>query len=611
MNPFQNRKYIIAGIFILVVLIYIARLFFLQVVDQSYKMSASNNVLRYVTEYPSRGHIYDRNGELLVYNEIAYDLLVIPNQLEAFDTVKFCEFLGLSKEQVEKRLIKAKKYSRFKASVFEKQISIESFAPFQEWLYTFKGFFVETRTLRKYNYPIAAHLLGYVGEVSEQKTNKDDYYKSGDYIGVSGVENSYEEVLRGKKGVEIFMVDVHNRIKGRYKEGRYDTAAVHGDDIKLTIDAELQKYGEFLMQNKIGSIVALEPSTGEILALVSSPSYNPELLVGRERGDNYKILEADTLKPMFNRPLMARYPPGSTFKLVQALVGQSENIIWPNTRFHCFYGYTVGNFHMGCHYHMDELNLEQSIQHSCNAWYANAFRSFLDHPKYGGIYNSYNIWRDKVTSFGFGKKLDVDLPHEVNGYIPTLNYYDRVYGEGRLRSLNIVSLAIGQGELLITPVQMANMAAAIANRGYYYTPHVIKELPERYNERQLPYLVKRYTDIDSVYFNHVVEGMYLAVHGGPGSTSTGTLIPGLDVCGKTGTAENPHGKDHSIFVAFAPKNNPKIALSVYVENGGYGATWAVPIARLMMEKYFNDSIQYKWIEDRIVNANLLNAKENK
>ncbi len=611
MNQYINRKYIIGGIFVLLVLSYIGRLFFLQVVDQSYKLSASNNVLRYVTKYPNRGFIYDRNDELLVYNEVAYDLKVIPRQLEAFDTAQLCSFLNLTKEQVESRLAKAKRYSWYKSSIFEKQLSAKTFAPFQEKLHLYKGFFVETRTLRKYTHPIAAHLLGYVGEVNEAKAADDPYYKAGDYIGISGIEKSYEEVLRGKKGVEIFMVDVHNRIKGRYKEGRFDSIAIHGDDVKLTLDWKLQQYGEYLMQNKIGSIVAIDPNSGEILSLVSSPTYDPSLLVGRERGNNYVALQADTLNPLFIRPLMARYPPGSTFKLVQALIGQSEHIVWPATRFHCFYGYTVGSFHMGCHWHDDELNLEESIQHSCNAWYANAFRNLLDHPKYGGIYNAYDIWRKYVLSFGFGKKLGVDLPNEVNGYIPTLNYYDRIYGKGHLRSLNIVSLSIGQGELLITPVQMANMAATIANRGYYYAPHVVKEVDDKYDRRLMPYKVKRYADVDSVYYNHVVEGMYLAVHGGPGSTSTGAFIPGLDVCGKTGTAQNPHGEDHSIFVAFAPKDNPKIALSVYVENGGYGARWAVPIAKLMMEQYFNDSIANPYLEQYIVNANLLDAKKKK
>lgn len=609
MNPFASRKYIIGGIFSLLFIIYIGRLFFLQVVDQSYKLSASNNVLRYVTQYPNRGLIYDRNNELLVYNEVAYDLLVIPNQLTSFDTVEMCEILGLTKEQVLSRLKKAKRYSRYKSSIFQKQISAKTFAPFQEKLYMYKGFYVETRTLRKYPRPIASHALGYVGEVNDRIAKGDNYYNPGDYIGISGTEKSYEKVLRGKKGVEVFMVDVHNRIKGRYKNGKYDTAAIHGDNITLTIDAALQEYGEYLMTNKIGSIVAIEPSTGELLAMVSSPGYDPALLVGRERTSKYSNLQNDTLKSLLNRPLQAWYPPGSTFKMITAIIGLKENIIWPNTEFGCLPGYAAGRFYMGCHRHDNPLNLAQSIQHSCNAYYATTFRALLDHPKYGGVYGGFDVWRDHVLSFGFGKKLGVDLPNEINGYIPTKSYYNRIYGNGHLRSLNIVSLAIGQGELLMTPVQLANMTAAIANRGHFYTPHIIKDLPDVYSELKMPFLVQRYTNFDSTYFPTIIEGMYLAVHGGPGSTSRGADVPGLEVCGKTGTAQNPHGENHSIFVCFAPKDDPKIALAVYVENGGSGARWAVPMARLLLEKYFKVEKKNLYLENYIVNANLLNVEK--
>lgn len=607
MNPFINRKYVIGGIFGLLILIYIGRLFVLQVVDQSYKLSASNNVLRYVTQYPARGLVYDRNGKLLVYNEAAYDIMVIPRQVEPFDTAEFCQMLELTKEQVVNRLDKAKAYSRYKSSVFEKQISARVFAAFQEKLYMYKGFFVETRTLRRYPEKTGAHILGYVGEVNEDIAKSDNYYQPGDYIGISGVEKSYEEVLRGKKGMEIYMVDVHNRIKGRYKKGRYDTLAVHGGNITLTIDAELQEYGEKLMQNKIGSIVAIEPSTGEILAMVSAPSYNPELLVGRSRTENYLKLKDDTLKPLFDRPLMARYPPGSTFKTVNALIGLQEEIIHTWTKYSCLPGYAVGNYYMGCHIHKNPLDLVHSIQHSCNAYYANEFRAMLDDPKYGSVESAFELWRNYVLSFGFGKTLGVDLPHEVNGYIPTLSLYNRLYGEGHIRSLNIVSLSIGQGEILITPVQMANLAAIICNRGYYYTPHVIKNLPIQFNSKRMPYMVKRYTKIDSAYFEPIIEGMYLAVNGEDGGTARFAQLPDIAICGKTGTAENPHGEDHSIFMSFAPKENPKIALAVYVENGGFGATWAAPIASLMIEKYLNDTITRKWYEDRILNANLLDA----
>jgi len=610
MNPFLNRKYIIGGIFAVILIIFIVRLFDLQVLDQSYKLSASNNVLRYITQYPSRGLIYDRNGKLLVYNEAAYDLMVIPNQLEAFDTTELGNMLGLTSDQIFQRLDKAKKYSMYKSSVFEKQISARTYAPLQEELYKFKGFFVQTRMLRKYPKKIGSHVLGYIGEVDDNITKSDSYYKSGDYIGISGIEKSYEDVLRGQKGVQIFMVDVHNRIKGSYKNGKYDTLAIHGSNISVSIDGDLQAYAEKLMKNKIGSIVAVDPSSGEILIYVSSPGYDAEKLVGRERSVNYEFLRKDTLNPLFDRPIMARYPPGSTFKTANALIGLQEHIIRPSTRYPCQGGYAVGNFFMACHNHTSNLDLEQSLQHSCNSYYAHEFRDLLDNPKYGSISNAFEVWRNHLLSFGFGKKLGVDLPHEINGYVPTLNYYYRIFGE-RFKSLNIVSLSIGQGELLFTPVQMANLAAIISNKGYYYTPHIIKNLPDRYNKLKMPFLVKRYTDIDSIYFDPIIQGMYLAVNGQDGGTALVAHLDGVDICGKTGTAENPHGKAHSIFMAFAPKEKPKIAISVYVENAGYGATWAAPIASLLIEKYLTDTITRPWVENRILNINLIDGSTKK
>jgi penicillin-binding protein 2 len=606
MNPFLNRRYIVGGIFVFLIFIYIVRLFFIQVIDQSYKLSASNNVLRYVTQYPSRGLIYDRNNKLLVYNEAAYDLMVIPNQVEAFDTVQLGYFLHLTKKQIRKRLEKAKRYSRYKSSVFQKQIPAKDYAPFHEKLYMYKGFFAQTRTLRNYPEQSAAHILGYVGEVSGKKAEFDEYYKSGDYIGRSGVEKSYEEILRGKKGVEVFLVDVHNRIKGRYKKGKLDTSTIHGGNIVLTIDNDFQKYGEKLMQNKIGSIVAIEPSTGEILALISAPAYNPGLLVGQERSKAYHSLQQDTLKPLFNRALMARYPPGSTFKTVNALIGLQEGIIKPWTSFPCSMGYNVGRFHMGCHNHPLIKSVSESLQYSCNSYYANVYRNMLDADKYGDIRNAFEVWRKHVLAFGFGKKLGVDLPNEVNGYVPTLDFYDRIYGK-YFKSLNIVSNAIGQGELLMTPIQMANMTAAICNDGYYYTPHIIKKLPSKFKDRLLPFLVKKYVDIDSRYFKYIKEGMYLAVNSDEGGTARIARLKNIDICGKTGTAQNPHGKDHSVFVAFAPKDNPKIAISVYVENGGYGASWAAPIASLMIEKYLTDTITRAWLQNHILNSNLIDG----
>lgn len=610
MNPFLNRKYIISALFGLVVLIYIIRLFYLQIIDQSSKLSASNNVLRYVTNYPARGLVFDRNGKLLVYNEAAYDLMVIPNQLNKFDTLELSKLLNLSKEQIVERLRKAKKYSYYKASVFEKQLSAKTYAPLQEKLYKYKGFFAQTRTLRRYPEKIAANLLGYVSEVTDKITKTDNYYKSGDYIGDEGIEKSYEQVLRGKKGMEILLVDVHNRVKGKYKRGRYDTVAIHGGNIALTIDADLQKYGEKLMQNKMGSIVALAPNSGEILALVSNPSYNSESLVGRVRTENYKKLLQDTLFPLFNRPIMARYPPGSTFKVVNALIGLQEKIIKTTTKNHCLPGYAVGNFYMGCHRHVNNPDLIQSIQHSCNAYYANLYRKMLDHPKYKNIDSAFTVWRDYLLSFGFGQTLGIDLPNEKQGYLPTIDRYNRIYGEGRVRSLNIVSMSIGQGELLMTPLQMANMAAIIGNKGFYYKPHIIKSLPPEFHYLRNKFGEKKYTQIDSVYFDPIVEGMFLAVNGKDGGTARIASIRDIEVCGKTGTAENP-GKDHSIFIAFAPKENPQIALAVYVENGGFGATWAAPIASLMIEKYLKKNISRNYLETYILNGDLINGSKEK
>lgn len=609
MNQFENRKYLIIGIIGLISLIYIGRLFVLQVVDISYRLSASNNVLRPVTQYPTRGLVYDRYAKLLVYNEAAYDLMVNPGQLEPFDTLELCSILKITPEYTKDAINKARRYSYYKPSMFLKQISAEDYAVLQEKLYKYQGFFVQTRALRRYPYKIASHIFGYVGEVSENKIKSDKYYRSGDYIGISGIEKSYEKELRGEKGVHIYLVDVHNRIKGDYKNGKYDTVAVPGKSLQITIDAELQAYGEKLMVNKKGSIVAIEPKTGEILALISSPSYNSDLLVGRVRGENFDILSKDTLKPLFNRALMAQYPPGSTFKLVNALVGMQEGVVNKTTIFPCNYGYHIGNFTVRCHNHPSPLNLVQSIQHSCNAYYCFTFRNIIDNPKYETVAQGFNSWRKHVVSFGFGSKLNSDFPNELKGLIPSVEYYDRYYGENRWNSLNVISLAIGQGEILITPLQMANLGAIIANKGYYYIPHIIKEIEDE-NIIDQRLLVKRYTTIDSVNFEPIIKGMELAVHGEAGSTARIAKIKDIIVCGKTGTAENP-GEDHSIFIAFAPKDNPQIAIATYVENGGFGATWAAPIASLMIEQYLNDQVKRNWLETYILNGNLLNVEKKK
>lgn len=613
MDSFANRRHIIRFIIILIGLIYVIRLFILQVVDNTYKVTASSNVLRYVTQFPARGLIYDREGKLLVYNEAAYDLMVVPQQLEPFDTTEFCEILNITKQYVDENLKRAKGYSYYNSSIFLKQVSSKTYAQLQEKLYKYPGFFVQARTLRKYTSENAAHVLGYVGEVNENIIQKDDYYKMGDYIGISGIEQSYEQYLRGEKGVNVYLVDVHNRIKGTYANGRLDKKAKVGANIISTIDNDLQVYGEKLMKNKIGSIVAIEPSSGEILALVSAPTYNPELLVGRIRTKNYVDLMSDTLKPLFNRALMAQYPPGSTFKIINGLIGLQEKVLWPSKEYECAGAYYAGRMRVGCHFHRSPLNLIESIQMSCNTYYCNVFRNILDNKKYPSIRESFDQWREYVISFGFGQYLGTDFSNELKGLVPTKQTYDRVYGEKGWRSLTLVSMAIGQGELGTTPMQMANMTAAIANRGYYFTPHIVKEIEGDY-ELDERFYTRHYTKIDSNYFNLVIEGMDLAVNGeaGSGSTARSAHLEDITVCGKTGTAENPHGEDHSIFIAFAPKEDPQIAIAVYIENGGFGSTWAAPTARLMIEKYMNDSISIPWWENRVLNAEInYNAETSK
>jgi penicillin-binding protein 2 len=612
-DSFANRRHIIRFIIILIGLIFAIKLFILQVADSTYKLTASNNVLRYVTQFPARGLIYDRDGKMLVYNEAAYDLMVIPRQLSPFDTTEFCQILNISKEYIDETIKKAKNFSNYNSSIFLKQVSSKTYATLQEKLYKYPGFFVQSRTLRKYTNENAAHLLGYVGEVDEKLIENDKYYKQGDYIGISGIEQTYEEYIRGKKGVNVYLVDVHNRIKGSYAAGKLDRKAEVGSNIISTIDSDLQAYGEKLMKNKIGSIVAIEPSTGEILSLVSAPAYNPELLVGRTRTKNFITLNTDTLKPLFNRALMAQYPPGSTFKVINGLIGLQEKVLWANTNYSCEGAYFSGRFRMGCHIHKSPLDFVESIQISCNTYYCNVFRSILDNKKYPSIRESFDQWRDYVMSFGFGQYLNSDLSNELKGLVPTKQRYDRIYGEKGWKSLTLISMAIGQGELGTTPLQMANMTAAIANRGYFYTPHVVKEIEGEF-ELDERFYKKNYTKIDSNYFELAIQGMDLAVNGEPGSGSTARLahIPNITVCGKTGTAQNPHGEDHSIFIAFAPKENPQIAIAVYIENGGFGGTWAAPTAKLMIEKYLNDSISVSWWEDYILNAKInYNAETSK
>ncbi len=608
---YKERRYVLGGIFLLIGIIYVAKLFFIQVVDTTFRVSAENNSTRSVTQYPGRGLIYDRSQKkLLVFNEAAYDLMLIPRQLKEFDTLKLAQILGIEKKPLLAEINKAKKYSYYKPSVVLKQLSAQRYAVLQEVLYKFPGFSVHSRPIRKYPFKTAAHILGYVGEVDEKIIKKDKYYKMGDYIGRNGMEKTYEKYLRGEKGVQVYLVDVHNRIQGSYQDGRYDVSAKAGKNLVSTIDIDLQMYGEQLMQNKKGSIVAIEPATGEILSLVTSPNYDPNLLVGQLRTSNYKSLLRDTLNPLFNRAAMASYPPGSTFKLVNALIGLQEEIITPQTSFTCAGGYHVGSFSLGCH-HNRGFKLIESIQFSCNAYYCQEFRRILDNKKYENVREGYKNWREHVTSFGLGTKLNTDLTNELPGFIPTAEYFDKKYqGKNRWTSLMLVSMSIGQGEIGVTPIQMANMACAIANKGFYYIPHLVKKIEgkARIDER---FITPRYTRIDTSYFNDVIKGMEMVVLGG---TATTAQVKNIVVCGKTGTAQNPHGKDHSIFVAFAPKNKPKIAISVYVENAGFGSTWAAPIAALMIEKYLKGETAKEYPssywEKRILNADLINQPQN-
>ncbi len=600
-DPYIDRKYIIMVLIITVSFILITRLFIIQVVKNTYKLSAQNNVLRYVTQYPARGLIYDRNNKLLVFNQAAYDLMVVPAQATEIDTARFCDLLEISKDIFREKMNLAKSYSRRAPSVFLKQMSAETYARLQEKLFLFPGFYVQPRTLRKYSRPIAAHLLGYVSEVDENIVKREPYYKPGDYIGRLGIEEAYEKELRGKRGVKIYLVDVYSRIKGSYADGRLDTLAVQGENITSTIDMDLQEYGELLMQNKTGSIVAIEPKTGEVLALVSAPGYDPGLLVGRIRNENFAKLNSDSIwLPLFNRALQASYPPGSTFKPINGLIGLQEGVINPSTLFGCNMGYLF----VGCHSHASPLDLEGGISNSCNSYFCQTYRRILENNKYSSISEAYNKWKSYLDEFGFGRKLGIELANELPGLIPSTSYFDRYYGKNKWKALTIISMAIGQGEIGTTPLQMANMTAAIANRGYYFIPHVVKSIGENKSiDRR--FIAKQIIGIDSVNFEEIIRGMESAVNGGAGATARIAALKGIIVCGKTGTAQNPHGKDHSVFVAFAPKDDPKIAISVYVENSGFGATYAAPVASLMIEKYLSGKITNTGLEQRMLELNLI------
>lgn len=592
----EKRKFVIGLAAVIIVFIYVLRLFDLQIMTDDYKKNADSNAFLNKIQYPSRGAIYDRNGKLLVFNQPAYDITFVPREVTQLDTADFCRALNITREQFDKRMKDVKNrwmnpgYSKYTHQTFMTQLSSEECGVFQEKLFKFPGFYIQRRTIRQYTYNSAGHVLGDIGEVSKRDIEKDDYYIRGDYIGKQGIERSYETYLRGEKGVEVLLRDAHGRIQGHYMDGQLDRPSIPGKNLTLGIDIDLQMLGERLLQHKIGAIVAIEPSTGEILCMVSSPSFDPHILIGRQRGKNHRLLQLDKRKPLLNRAIMGAYPPGSTFKTTQGLTFLQEGIIHEETTLYpCSHGFSYGSLHVGCHGHASPLSLVPAIATSCNSYFCWGLFRMIGDRKYGSPQKALTVWKDYMVSQGFGYKLGTDLPGEIRGFIPNASTYDKVY-RGSWNGLTIISIAIGQGEILATPLQIANLGATIANRGYFITPHVVKEIQD--NELDSLYRTRRYTSIDRKYYEDIVEGMRAAVTGSTGSATcrmVGTILPGVEACGKTGTAQN-RGKDHSVFMGFAPMDNPKIAIAVYVENGGFGATFGVPIGAMMMDQYLHGKL---------------------
>lgn len=587
----EKRKYVIGGTAVVIIIVYLIRLFTLQLLSEDFKISADSNAFLKRIQYPARGAISDRNGKLLVYNQPAYDVMVIMKEQQGVDTLDLCESLDITRDWYERRMEEIKDYRRnpgyspYTQQLFMSQLSTEEFSRFQEKLFRFPGFYIQKRSIRQYNYPNAAHLLGDVGEVGPKDIEADNYYRSGDYIGKLGVERSYETMLRGEKGMEILLRDVRGRIKGRYQDGKFDVAPIPGRNLTMSIDIELQALGERLMKGKLGSIVAIEPSTGEVLCMVSSPTYDPRIMTGRQRGKSQKMLADDPHKPLLNRGIMGQYPPGSTFKTSQALTFLQEGIITPASAYPCSHGFHFKGLKVGCHAHGSPLPLVPAIATSCNGYFCwGLYYMFGNRQKYKTVGDAMTRWKDHMVSMGFGYKLGIDLPGEKRGMIPNAPFYDKVY-RNRWSGLTVISISIGQGEVNLTPLQIANLGATIANRGYYIIPHVVKEV------QGMPldtlYTRKHHTMVQPKHYNAVIEGMRQAVLGG---TCRAANSSSYEVCGKTGTAQNPHGQDHSVFMGFAPRENPKIAICVYVENGSWGATYGVPIGALMMEQYINGGL---------------------
>lgn len=601
---FDDRKYVLIAAVLFICVVFILRLFWIQVVDDTWTARAAYISERKVTVFPSRGLILDRTGELLVANTPVYDILAVPREVKPFDTAAFARLIGITPEDVKDRLRKAKQYSPWKPSEIERQITADQYSAISLHLPKYPGFYAQSRTLRTYPQRIGAHMLGYLSEVSARKVEEDPYYKAGDVIGVGGLEQYYERELRGRRGVKYVVVDVHNNVQGPYKNGTYDTLAYEGKNLYTSIDARMQAYGERLMHRKKGSIVAIDPRTGGILALVSSPGYDPELLVGRVRNQNYKVLQQDSLNPLFDRAMQAQYPPGSIFKIVQSLTALQMGVITPNTGFPCIKSL------VGCHNHPTATDVEHAIQYSCNPYFYQVFKREVEQGKVKDRFQDAALglteWEGYIRSFGLGERPKVDLPSAKGGRVPNVAYYDRKYGKLGWAFSTIYSVSIGQGEVEVVPMQMANLAATFANRGWYIDPHIVKAVghPDsltRWERHTVP--------IDRQWFDLVAEGMRRVTEEA-GGTARSARIPGVIVCGKTGTAQNPHGKDHAVFICFAPMEDPKIAMAVYVENSGFGGTWAAPIASLLMEQYLTDTITRPDVEKRMLEADLIADEKN-